>query len=188
MITFTDSAVRIPVAVAVALLEFASKDATRQSLGVGLVPPTRGGPSVAAVAATDGHAACAFRATDATQAPAIHARAVWTHSHVTTLVKIARATKADSVTLEYARRTGGSAGHNWAEFPPLEAVMPKAGVTAAGPIGVDPGLLARMAKVTKACGAKGVRLVSANGSLDPLGFEATGNGLDAAIAIMPMRI
>ncbi len=177
MITFTETDVTLPVGAAVALLEFASKDATRTHLcGVGI--------DGAWLGATDGHAALMFRTEG--EVPANYKRAIWPRVHVASKLAAARAAKEPCIRLEYTAALGTS--HTVAEFPPLERVFPTGGVDARHPIGLNPSLLARLCKVAKACGVKGLRLCNALGSGDPIGFDTVGGDLEARVAIMPMRL
>ena len=164
-----------------ALLAFASKDDTRQHLGVGI--------EQGKLCATDGHVAVMFE--DCTVAdgarPEDHESRVWARSFVETAVKVAKATKAKAITLQYAQTVRDS------KFPPLHQVMPDDGIEArAVYVGVNPRYLGQLALVAKACGQDGVQLVSLRGELDPIGFRVVGGlkraPVTARAAIMPMRI
>lgn len=181
MITFHPFHVEVSIPVAMALLAFASKDDTRQHLGVGI--------EQGKLCATDGHVAVMFE--DCTVAdgarPEEHESRVWARSFVETAVKVAKATKAKAITLQYGHMLRDS------KFPPLHQVMPADGVVpCATYIGVDPKYLGQLSLVAKACGQAGVRLVSLRGELDPIGFRVVGGlkraPVTARAAIMPMRI
>jgi hypothetical protein len=177
MIEFNASHVEMSLAVAAALVAFASSDATRPHLGVGI--------DSGAIGATDGHAACVFETASAkvweAARPADHNGVVWTRAHVETAIKMARAQKLKTIGLAYKDASRG--------FPPLAAVMPQPGCDVDQPIGFNPELVGRLTKLVKACDALGARLTSARRPLDPLGFTvASPGGLTAHAAVMPMRV
>jgi hypothetical protein len=166
--------IQLSVSVAAALIAFASKDDTRPSVGVGV--------DNGALCATDGHRAVAFTA-DA-RVPSIMQGLSWARRHLETLVKVAKAQKADLIMLERKDSRGVC-------FAPVSQVLPDYGMEAKGyEIGLDPAYLADLGKVAKACGAKGVKLTEAKGDLDPIGFRTASHtgDLTARVVIMPMRI
>ncbi len=172
MIIWTDQdTLEMDLLVAVACVAFASKDDTRPHLGVGI--------DHGAVCATDGHRLVRFE----TQAPddAPMQGKAWPRKHVETLIKVARATKSDRITLRRADCIE-------AAFPPVRQVMPQYGLEPAGPVGVNPAYLADMKAVVKACGCNGVALASIKGEYDPIGFVADGREHKARVVIMPMRL
>lgn len=174
MIAFDPAHVEISLAVATALLRFATKDPTRP-IGVGV--------DKACLCATDGHRLVSFPPTGCTpiHATAYHGRR-WARSYVETLLKVAKAKKEPTIKLELAKQEDG--------FPPVDQVMPKYALESRDPsdsIGLNPEHLADLAPVAKACDAAGVRLSQASGSLDPVGFHVDGPDLQARVIIMPMR-
>jgi hypothetical protein len=168
-IVYTPESVEISLAVAAALLAFASDDETRPHLGVGI--------DHGALCATDGHRAVLF----AGDAPTSMQSKVWAAKHVEVAAKVARAHKAKTVVLRFADCIT-------APFPPLSRVVPTYGVSARGPIGFNPSYVGDIAKVCKACGTPNAKLTQAKGDLDPLGFVVEGNGLTARAVVMPARI
>lgn len=176
MIRFADTYIDVSVAVAAALAAFASKDATRPHIGVGI--------DQGALAATDGHRLVLFN--DAAVRPKLaHEHLaqgkVWPRAHVETLVKVAKAQKADTIRLELAQAGGG--------FPPAWQVVPGYGMEARADasIGVNPDYLADLGKVAKACGSPNVELAQVKGELDPVGFMVKGHEHTARVVIMPVR-
>ncbi len=160
--------------VAKALLAFASDDATRPSLGVGIDART--------VGATDGHAALRFDREcirEDGKTLHLHNGKAWTHEYVSTALKVARAKKAPSVELPFADAKSG--------FAPLERVFPDYEVDAHESIGFDPSYVAALATVGKACGQTNVELVAARAPLDPLMFRVVGVELSASMVLMPCR-
>lgn len=199
-IQFECTQVTLSVNATLALLEFASKDATRPHLcGVGI--------SEGKLAATDGHTLLRFETVrdDSSEEcvvknEGLHSR-MWSRKYVAEQVAIAKARKTD-VALEYGMFDDGLSSpsrSNWT-FPPVAQVIPEPGLTygrnkkkversKAQPIGLDATYLARLAKVCKACETKGAALSSASGELDPVAFKVMGlNGLNATVVIMPMRL
>ena len=178
MITFHPFHLELSLPVAMALLAFASKDDYRAHLGIGIED--------GAVGATDGHTAVLFEACAVEDGgnPAAHDRRVWSRATVETAVKVARAHKAKTVTLQYGLFLDGPT------FPPLRQVLPEDGISGNDcAIGFNPKYVGQLSLVAKACGAEGVKLTALRGGLDPLGFRATGTeSVTARAAVMPMRI
>lgn len=177
MIAFDTAHIEISLAVATALLRFASKDATRP-IGVGV---HRG-----ALCATDGHRLVAFDL-DGTKpgarqyAERYHGKR-WARSYIETLLKVAKAKKEPTLKLELAQQQDG--------FPTVSQVIPSYALEpskATDRIGVNPEYLADLAPVAKACEAAAVQLASVQGELDPIGFYVRGTDLQARVVIMPMR-
>ncbi len=135
------------------------------------------------LAATDGNRLVVFSDVDRPSSDAAapgHQGKVWTRAHVETLVKVAKATKADHVRLELDKAGQG--------FPPAWQVVPGYGMEAGrDSIGVNPDYLADLCKVTKACEANCAELAQAKGELDPLGFMVKGHEHTARVVIMPVR-
>jgi hypothetical protein len=178
MIVYHPFHVELSLAVAKALLAFASTDKTRPHLGVGI--------DGEAIGSTDGHAAVMFdagwTAVDSAK-PSNHSGRVWSRVHVETAVKVARAHKQATVALNYADLLPDGV------FPPLSRVMPEPGIDASKPIGFDPALVGQLEPVCKACECKGAKLTTLGAPLDPLGFTVEGpTGLRARAAVMPMRV
>lgn len=176
MIRFADTYIDVSVVVATALATFASKDATRPHIGVGV--------DQGALAATDGHRLVIFN--DVAVRPKLaHEHLaqgkVWPRAHVETLVKVAKATKADTIRLELDKAGSG--------FPPAWKVVPDYGMEpqADTSIGVNPDYLSDLCKVAKACGTSKVELSQAKGELDPIGFVVPGPEHTARVVIMPVR-
>lgn len=165
--------VQLSLAAAKALLAFAGDDATRPSLGVGI--------DAQHVGATDGHAAMRFERVciGFPQHLKPHSGKAWTHEYVATALKVARAKKADCVELPFDAAHPG--------FAPLERVWPDYHVELSEPFRFDPIYVAALQHVAKACGDKGVELVSARAPLDPLAFRCSGDNGDASVVLMPMR-
>jgi hypothetical protein len=183
-ITWESTQVVLSQLAAAALLEFACKDADRPHLGIGI----RDGM----LCATDCKTGLRY---DAPQCEPVRARdldgKVWTREYVATRLAVAKAEKAD-VKLEM------SFFHD-STFPPFSQVVPEPGLTygknkkgversRATAIGINPTYLARLCKVTKACGTNGVALSSAAGELDPIAFTCEGHTLKATVVVMPMHI
>lgn len=177
MIRFADTYIDVSVVVATALATFASKDATRPHIGVGV---DKGN-----LAATDGHRLVVFTDGAASELHGVDYRLclqgkVWPRAHVETLVKVARAQKADSIRLELDKAGSG--------FPPAWQVVPSYGMeTGRDSIGVSPDYLADLCKVAKACGTSKVEISQAKGELDPIGFAVHGSEHSARVVIMPVR-
>lgn len=164
---------QLSLAAAKALLAFASDDATRPALGIGI--------DAQHVGATDGHAAMRFEraAIGFPNYLKPYTGKSWSHDYVATALKIARAKKAATVELPFdALREG---------FAPLCRVWPEYDVDAHEPIRFDPMYIAALAHVAKACGTKGVELSSARAELDPLAFRIDGPEGTASVVLMPMR-
>jgi len=184
--TFTSDSVTLSQAAAAALLAFASRDATRPKLGVGI--------SDGSLCATDGHALLRFDAPQCEPSVALKLdRKVWSAEYVSTRLKVAKADKTD-VRLDFE-------AFKDMQFPPVGTVVPEPGfgvlvkgapsdkgIRKMKPTGVNPEYLARMVSVTKACGTKGVQLTALHGELDPIMFTICGPTLKATVVIMPMRI
>ncbi len=177
MLEFNADCVVVSRDVAAALIEFACKDATRPTLGIGI---DRG-----KLGATDGHSALVFDVTDPARDGA-HNECRWSRDYVSAQLSISKALKEQNIRLEYSSCTAGGV------FPPLHKVMPQPGFSTGkvGQVGFDPALVGRLAKVTKACGAKFAALTTLTGELYTLGFtvRGIGIGIDAHVAIMPSRI
>lgn len=173
MIKFTESTLLLSPIVAKALLAFASTDATRPHLGIGIC---NGGD----VAATDGVTLVRFTMVDPGQAPKKHDGQVWAHAYVKEAARIA-GSKKDVVLL-------------WSDcqsksFPPVLQVEPQPGFAEKmAPIGVDAEYLARLAIVQKACGRGEVIVDTLGSPLDPLAFTVNGVEHGARVTIMPRRI
>ena len=185
MIYFTDESCDLDINDALALIEFASTDKTRTSLGVGI--------SNGNLCATDGHSllrfnvACAPDTDGLGRAASMHGQ-VWSRDYVVQQVKVAKATKR-AVRLMYSAFTGG-------KFPPVDQVVPKPGFgKSRKPTGFDASLVARLVSVCKALTpagkgrkAPGVLLAGNTGELDPLLFKVASEGRSADVVVMPMRI
>lgn len=174
MITVNHDHIEISLPVCAALLAFASKDATRPHLGVGL-------DTSAGLCATDGQRAVAFLLEPAF--PAVLHGKVWARSVVETAFKVAKAQKATTVVLPVAAACQDHA------FPPIAQVIPDRLITARAPVGFDPALLFGALEATcKACGVKGAKLDSLADPLDPIAFTVNGPSQSARVVVMPMRI
>ena len=170
MIALGIDGVEVSLPVAAALAAFASKDATRPHLGVGV--------SGRNLVATDGHRLVSFPLSETVS---IHHGKVWSREYVETMIKVARAIKAKSIVLAFAACLQGH------KLPPTEQVMPDYGMTATESIGFMPEYVADLGKVCKACGADGAILSHARGALDPLGYTVRGREMTALAVVMPMR-
>lgn len=177
MITFEKTHISLTIPIATALLAFAGDDEFRTHLGIGI-------DDEGYLAATNGYAGLRFEClTATTDAPRTKRGTVWSHAYVKTAIKVARARKLKAIDLQYAEALPEKL------FPPLKYVMPSYSLEANEPIGFDPKYIGALATVTKALDVQSAQLVSARGSLDPLGFIVDdNNGLLARAVIMPCRI
>jgi len=171
MIEVTAEYVQISLPVAAALLAFASKDDTRPHLGIGI--------DGAYLCATDGHRGVQFPLTGAVS---IHHGKVWSHAHVETLLKVAKARKQPAIALAFADCLAGQ------KFPPFAQVIPDYGMEATKPVGFNPTYFADLGKVCKACGVVGAKMTSARDPRDPVLFTIGDKGLTARAVVMPMNI
>ena len=164
--------------VALALLEFTSRDSTRPHLHAVFVDS-------GALCATDGHALLMFNpAHEDNRLPVTLNKRGWCASYVERAVKRARVDRravsqlwlGDCMKPEYG-------------FPPASQVVPEYEMDRrSGPIGVDPSLLARLKRACKACGVQFATLAQLRGPLDPIGFVMPGAAVFGRAVIMPGRI
>lgn len=178
-IAFSHKHVQVSLPVARALLAFAGKDPLRPHVGVGI--------DDGALCATNGHIAVAFEtATTVLEdgaAPATQNGAVWSHAHVTSALKTARARKRQTVVLRYSDRLSDC------QYPRLAGILSAEGWSVDQPIGFNPSLFAPLATLGKACGTHLASLAAAGKPLDPMVFTV-GNrdGLCARAVVMPARL
>lgn len=166
----------VPVALVNALLPFVSQD----PFGIGFED--------CCLAATDGHTGARFLGVDpGGMVPTQYDRSLWTLEHVTRLVKIAKVDKAPSILLRWDARSE-------TQFPPLSKALPTTREVKPSDWGINPDLMARVAKAaaalkTKRAAVIGARLVNSPGAggSDPYLYELQSEPR-MEIAIMPLRI
>lgn len=187
--THTDDALIVPVALADALMQFASDDPTRSYMtGLGL--------DECYLSATDGHTAARVIGCDpggVKTTPSVCDRSCWSGEYVETAIRVAKATRSPTIALAWSARLD-------AKFPPLEQVVPGARTIACSEtIGQCAEYLARLVKVAHAVqggrrasqgAGQPVALEHAAGPLDPVVWRVPGleGSPDVQVVIMPVRL
>ena len=180
MIRFTESAAECTRSIANALIEFASKDTTREHLNGVTVEQGN-------LCSTDGHTLVRFMSADPGLEASRYDRRVWPLAYVKEQARIAGS--KGTVRLEWA-----ALANDRVVAPPLKQVESFEGMGAKEAVGIDSKFLARLEVVCKAAAyyAKripGIVLSSLRGPLDPMRFETAplGSGIAARVVVMPMR-
>lgn len=176
--TATTDGIEISVALASAMMQFASKDGTRFHMaGFGI---TDGG-----LGCTDGHAAVHLKNGAATSATLKeHNQVYWEGEHVELQIRVAKALLLHTLRLlwEDADKNGG--------YPPFDQIMHKqVSISSGDRVGFNPKYLGLLTKVAVALDKENVILESVTGPLDPMGFSVEAScGIRVTAVVMPFRV
>lgn len=182
--TITEAGLVVPVPLAIAMMQFASKDRFRVNMtGLGF--------DDCALAATDGVSGARVCGVDPNgSVPPSYNGSAWSGEYVNARIKAAKADKSDSVLLEWGLRLD-------MRFPPLSRVIPSGvKIESTGPVCFNPRLVARLESLAETVQGKRkaiglevhLRRVPSN-TYDPFVYFIPGKrpAPDIEVVVMPQR-